>query len=631
MEDKQSNNFPTTTESMVTYTTAGTTTTTTTVSTVSRPSPYTATSYQPTANTETSIERQAKLSTTDVRVSWIYTLLKPQLIQECQNRNLDPNGRSDDLRARLVAHLRTTTEHSHHYPSELGSSNQQNIDTLPYTGTIPKATRNRPRTGADDLQTVKEIIGLAPDADLRTLTQRLSTLMREEKLLAHETYIHSGPPDTPLDDLNRTLPPNHNSRTRGFPESEVPKQPMYPWNRIENTQAEFRRSNQGYPIIQTVVNNRPESYPRSQEPCNIDLPRHIHEYETRSYLPPSSPISNFADRTTPHEETTRGERYHLPSTANLCDLVRKWNLKFDDKEDPVSFLERLTELLEAYEIPVNRILRALPEIFKGNALLWWRNNHDLWRNYADFFRDFESQFLPPGYYRNLDREIQERTQGEQEPCRAFVVALSTLIRRRGGFQETVRLERIYQNLKPDYKFYIRRNEVKTVCDLVSKAEEYEALLRDKSTYRPPPGPAQAFTPSTAYQSRSRKRVEFSNPIYLDVIHQASSPRIPLPTTSNEAQVISHNTPEINPDRGRNRQRSPSPRTHTPTTNNQQVSQQHVRSGSTSPTPRSPITCWNCEREGHLARECPQPRKVRCFYCKKEGRLTVNCNCRSGNG
>lgn len=39
------------------------------------------------------------------------------------------------------------------------------------------------------------------------------------------------------------------------------------------------------------------------------------------------------------------------NTANLCNLVRKWNLRFDGHSDPVAFLERLEDSSEHATFP----------------------------------------------------------------------------------------------------------------------------------------------------------------------------------------------------------------------------------------------------------------------------------------
>jgi hypothetical protein len=502
----------------------------------------------------------------DVRVGWVYTLLKPQLIQECKYRNLDSSGRSDDLRARLVAHLRTPTEQNYNVAFEPPSD----------TGAIPKKNRNPPQTEADELQSVKEILGLTPDVDFRTLTLRLATLLHQEKLLAHETYIHTRPPVSPSEEeWTRAHPTDlYGTRTRSFPKPEVPRRTMEP--------------------------------PRFRERIESDLSRPGH-------------YRNLTDGF--HEEREDQER--PASTANICNLVRKWNLRFDGREDPISFLERLNELIESYELAPNGILRSLPEIFKGNALLWWRNNRELWRNFEDFVHDFELQYLPPGYNRNLDKEIQDRTQGERETCRDFVVAISTLIRRRGGHAAREKLDRIYANLRPDYKFYIRREQLRNLTDLVQRAEEYESLLRDRSTYRPPPSPAQAMTPETAYQGRGNRRNEVNEQMYL----QGMFP--PISRSQETYRPREHNKSKgelvDSPWRPFQRYHQGQP---TKFVNNQQL---YSRTFTTQRPASTPKICWNCDEEGHSSRECKKLRRIRCFNCKTEGQLTTSCSKCSGNG
>lgn len=55
--------------------------------------------------------------------------------------------------------------------------------------------------------------------------------------------------------------------------------------------------------------------------------------------------------------------------STLCNLVRKWGLHFDWNKSPVSFLERLEELIEAYSLTPDDVLKAMPELLLGNALL----------------------------------------------------------------------------------------------------------------------------------------------------------------------------------------------------------------------------------------------------------------------
>nr|APA29412.1 gag protein [Human immunodeficiency virus 1]APA29414.1 gag protein [Human immunodeficiency virus 1] len=47
-------------------------------------------------------------------------------------------------------------------------------------------------------------------------------------------------------------------------------------------------------------------------------------------------------------------------------------------------------------------------------------------------------------------------------------------------------------------------------------------------------------------------------------------------------------------------------------------------------PRRTIKCFNCGKEGHLARNCKAPRKKGCWKCGKEGHQMKDCNERQAN-
>lgn len=53
-------------------------------------------------------------------------------------------------------------------------------------------------------------------------------------------------------------------------------------------------------------------------------------------------------------------------------------------------------------------VKALPELLKGDAFLWYRNTKALWHAYEEFLDNFKEQYLHPDYFRNLDGEILQR-------------------------------------------------------------------------------------------------------------------------------------------------------------------------------------------------------------------------------
>lgn len=306
--------------------------------------------------------------------------------------------------------------------------------------------------------------------------------------------------------------------------------------------------------------------------------------------------------------------------ASVCNLVRKWNIHFDGKRDPVSFIERLEELKEAYKVDGEDLLRALPELFQGSALLWQRNNRDNWTTYHEFRREFEFQFWPPGYQRKLDEELRRRTQGDKEPFRDFVTALTTLMRRRGGFLPQDKLDILYSNMRPEYKLTVRREDCRTVSELITQAEHYESYIRDIANFQPPPNPAQALIAETAYQGGRRgwQRPEATaiSPA-TDEGHARSHNENPSHLRNQENKGFSKR--EFWKNKGKQYDRESPP---------QKGINRNKAVGSNSDKPA--IICWNCEEAGHSSRICPKPKISRCYRCKKEGVRTIDCGCTQKN-
>ncbi|XP_036141713.1 uncharacterized protein LOC118645194 [Monomorium pharaonis] len=133
----------------------------------------------------------------------------------------------------------------------------------------------------------------------------------------------------------------------------------------------------------------------------------------------------------------------------------------------------------------------------NQALLWYRNNRDDWRSWADFEKDFRRYFVPTRTRFELEAEIARRTQGPNETAREYVTALQTLMRRHGGITPEDRLERIYHNLRPEYHLYARRNDFLDLPGLLRLTDDYERARRYEREYQPPKGREKPKTAAAA--------------------------------------------------------------------------------------------------------------------------------------
>lgn len=197
--------------------------------------------------------------------------------------------------------------------------------------------------------------------------------------------------------------------------------------------------------------------------------------------------------------TTRRTREEI----DIRDQVRKWGINFDGRIGLQDFIERVDELCESYGINGAQIVQCIPILLKDKALLWYRNNKQNWNSWEDFVKDLKLFYMPAGVDIQLEEEIRNRTQGLKEPAKEYITKLQTLMRRHGQMSESARLERLYHNLRLEYKKYIKRIEFQNVNGLIQLADAYEQTLIQEATYKPPK--TQSVMLETIYLSNQTKK------------------------------------------------------------------------------------------------------------------------------
>lgn len=264
----------------------------------------------------------------------------------------------------------------------------------------------------------------------------------------------------------------------------------------------------------------------------------------------------------------------------ICDNVRKWGLKFDGNTDAVSFLERLEELTDSYGYEKENMLKALPELFKGNVLLWYRNNKNNWKSWEDFITNFKKNYLPSKYYFRIGEEIRNRTQGYNEKFSDYWIALNTLIRRHGQLSNEEIIERAFENLRPEYKLYIRRKDFSTITDLHERALEFEEIKAANVSFVAPPHPSRSLFPETAFTTKNVKHTQ-------DLTERSFHGKpVHAKLSNNFIDQIANYSRDQN--------------------------------------------CWRCGHRGHFRNNCGSKARLFCSFCGKTDILTRDCSCRKGN-
>ncbi|XP_067639274.1 uncharacterized protein [Eurosta solidaginis] len=297
---------------------------------------------------------------------------------------------------------------------------------------------------------------------------------------------------------------------------------------------------------------------------------------TASGSRPATPVNNIESVSIPTIPNMSyqfaGQLTQPPSTVCVMDRARKWGIKYDGKGDPLSFVERVEEMAEGYEVDINSVPRALPELFKDRALVWLRNNNRHWSEWNSFKYDFLRFFLSASYF---EREIRQRTQRPRESFKDYVLELQNLMKH-ANLTEEQRLQRIYRNCRSEYQLYIKRTEFQTIEGLVSLAEDFKNITNGRE--------AQRVVPRALPARRSDVRHFFIQE---------------LPDVEHSSKNGNGNTQRSNP---------PTRQTYT--------------------NPRA--ACRRCGENGHRAYACRNERRDFCWECGRFDILTKNC-CRASSG
>ena len=160
--------------------------------------------------------------------------------------------------------------------------------------------------------------------------------------------------------------------------------------------------------------------------------------------------------------------------AHVIDQVRKWSIKCDGKKDVIEFIERIEELAEVYDLPKDLLPKTMPELLRGDALTWFRNNNRAWPSWNDFKSAFFHFFLSTNFFDDLEDRIKDKRQGPKESFKDYVLAFEELMRHTHYSAER-KLDLIYRNSLPSLQRYAKRNEFQTLDQLLTLAGTFEAL------------------------------------------------------------------------------------------------------------------------------------------------------------
>ena len=264
-------------------------------------------------------------------------------------------------------------------------------------------------------------------------------------------------------------------------------------------------------------------------------------------------------------------------------LPHKWNLKFTGDKRGMSvtaFFERVDQLRTARNVSKQILLNSGIDLFEGRAYEFYQDCRSEVNTWDQLVHRFKEEYQPAFYSEKLLEEIKRRTQGEDESIGTYMAVMSKYFQRlECSISEEAKLTILLRNISPTYRNQLGALEINSISELKSLCKRIETRLQSEYT---PPRKGQSLEPDLAYISMAPEASGVS-----DVCAVQSS------TNSN--------------------------------TTNSGLDSRFANKKRT-------IVCFNCNKEGHKAIGCAEPRKLVCFGCRKVGVTKRTCpSCNQGNG
>lgn len=263
-----------------------------------------------------------------------------------------------------------------------------------------------------------------------------------------------------------------------------------------------------------------------------------------------------------------------PNYSSISHVpVWKWNVFYsgDTKESLTDFLERISELRVARNASYSELFSSAVDIFRGPALIWFRNIKHTVHDWFELEKLLRDTFLPSDYYEDLLSEIKKRTQGEKENVTLFIAQMQGLFAKLSPIpEESEQIRIIRRNLLPYFLGQLSLHDISSLSELSSLCKQLDETRIHIENYRPP-----------------SRRVD-------KVMEVSLACSFPISEDGNENSQVC----EVNP------------------------------SSSICSTPNSTysrIVCWNCRSNGHRYNQCKQTRIKFCFGCGNQGVTKSSCS------
>ncbi|KAF2905912.1 hypothetical protein ILUMI_00262 [Ignelater luminosus] len=153
----------------------------------------------------------------------------------------------------------------------------------------------------------------------------------------------------------------------------------------------------------------------------------------------------------------------------------------------LTFFERIDELRTARGVSDSNLFNTAIELFRGDALIWYRSIRDTVNSWAELVRELLKAFLPCDCEQNIWEEVRHRSQGDHESVSVYIAVMENLFRRLPSIPiELTRRDIIRRNLLPYLHSQPAFEGTTTICRLTQLCKAIEDAHIRASKFKAPP-------------------------------------------------------------------------------------------------------------------------------------------------
>lgn len=276
---------------------------------------------------------------------------------------------------------------------------------------------------------------------------------------------------------------------------------------------------------------------------------------------------------------------HPPRESTFVDFrpfSNHWDVKYNGQSSVGDFLERVEELRVSRGLSKASLLRAAPELFTGDALLWYRTQRFV--SWDDLTYQLRDAFQPYDYEDSLWDEIRRRTQGSQERVFSYIVAMENLFRKLREIPSAeTKLHIVRRNLLPYLQSRLAVHNISSLAELLRLGRAIEETEVRIQRFAPPPtNRRQLLEPELAYQKPQHHSTAPIVSGYRSGVDSHES--LPTFQLNDNLEAASLETSD------------------------------QIAGGK----------CWNCGQAGHRFRQCKEQKRLFCYRCGEKQVTIKSC-------